>query len=146
MGANEWSSCARESDDATPGGSLGARGRRLLVAGAAGLAAAGAALCERTSWPVAALCATDVAALVFVTRVWIKVGRADAVSTARIARAEDGSRTAAEAVQIGAGGASLLAVGFTLGQAGHAHAPARGVLIALALASVALGWSSIQTV
>jgi uncharacterized membrane protein len=80
------------------------------------------------------------------TTVWIKVGRAEPSSTARIARAEDGSRTAAEAVQIGAGSASLLAVGFTLGQAGHAHAPARGLLIALALASVALAWSSIHSV
>jgi uncharacterized membrane protein len=110
------------------------------------VAAAGVALAEGTSWSVAALCTTDVAALVFVTRLWIKAGRADAVSTARIARAEDGSRTAVEAVQIGAGSASLLAVGFTLGQAGHAHAPARGLLIALALASVALAWSSVHTV
>lgn len=120
--------------------------RRVLMAGAAGLAVAGVALSAGAAWFVAFLCATDVAALVFVTRVWIKVGRADAVSTARMARAEDASRTAAEAVQIGAGSASLLAVGFTLGQAGHAHAPVRGLLIALALASVALAWSSIHTV
>ena len=44
----------------------------------------------------------------------------------------------AEAVQIGAGSASLLAVGSTLGAAGEAHAPGRALLIALALASVAL--------
>jgi uncharacterized membrane protein len=117
--------CSR-SDDATPADHSGLAARRLLVEGAAGLAAAGAALSERTSWPVAALCATDVAALVSVSRVWIKVGRADAVSTARIARAEDGSRTAGEAVQIRARGASLLAVGFTLGQPGHAHVPRAG--------------------
>ena len=42
--------------------------------------------------------------------------------------------------------ATLLAVGFTLGQAGHTHAPGRGLLIALALASIALAWSSIHTV
>ena len=78
------------------------------------------------------MCHGYIAALVSVTRVWIKVGRADAASTARIGRAEDASRTAPEAAQIRAGSASLLAVGFTLGQAGHAHAPARGLLIALA--------------
>jgi uncharacterized membrane protein len=116
------------------------------MAGALGLAAAAVAAGEGASWFVAALCATDVAAVVFVARVWIKVGRADAVSTARIARAQDASRTAAEAVHIAAGSATLLAVGFTLGQAGHVHAPARGLLIALALASVALAWSSIHTV
>jgi uncharacterized membrane protein len=37
-------------------------------------------------------------------------------------------------------------VGFTLGQAGRTHAPGRGLLIALALASIALAWSSIHTV
>jgi uncharacterized membrane protein len=146
MGADQAASCGRESDDAPMADRHGLAARRLLLAGAAGLAAAGVALSEGTSWSVAALCATDVAALVFVIRVWIKAGRADAVSTARIARAEDSSRTVAEAVQIGAGSASLLAVGFTLGQAGHAHAPTRGLLIALALASVALAWLSVHTV
>lgn len=124
----------------------GLAARRLFHAGAAGLAVAGVALAEGTSWSVAALCATDVAALVFIARVWSKVGRADAATTAKIARAEDSSRTVAEAIQVGAGGASLLAVGFTLGQAGHTHAPARGLLIALGLVSVALAWSSIHTV
>lgn len=125
MRVNERPSRARESEDATSADHSGLAARRLLVAGAAGLAAAGVALSEGTSWFVAALCANDVAALVFLTRVWTKVGRADALSTARIAGAEDASRTAAEAVQIGAGSASLLAVGFTLGEAGHAHAPGR---------------------
>jgi uncharacterized membrane protein len=124
----------------------GLAARRVLAAAAAGLAAAGVAVGEGASWFVAALCATDVAALVFVGRVWVKVGDADAASTARMARAQDASRTAAEAVHIAAGGATLLAVGFTLGQAGRAHAPGRGLLIALALGSIALAWSSIHTV
>jgi uncharacterized membrane protein len=145
MRVNDRASGARGSDAAAADHS-GLAARRLLVAVAAGLAAASVALSQGTSWSVAALCANDVAALVFMTRVWIRVGRADVESTARIARAEDSSRAAAEAVQIAAGGASLLAVGFTLGQAGHAHAPARGLLIALGLASLALAWSSIHTV
>jgi uncharacterized membrane protein len=37
-------------------------------------------------------------------------------------------------------------VAFTLGQAGHSHAPGRGLLTALALASVALAWTSVHTV
>ena len=45
-----------------------------------------------------------------------------------------------------AGSASLVAVGFTLGQAGHAVAPERGLLTALALGSVALAWMSVHTV
>jgi uncharacterized membrane protein len=111
-----------------------------------GLAAADGAVALRASWFVAALCGLDVAAAVFVAWVWIRLGREDAKATARIARAEDASRTAAEAVRIGAAGASLIAVGFTLGQASHNHAPARGLLTALALASVALAWLSLHTV
>ena len=71
---------------------------------------------------------------------------ADANETARLARAEDASRAAAEAVLLGAGTGSLLAVGFTLAQASHAHAPGRGLLTAMALASVALAWSAVHTV
>jgi len=63
-----------------------------------------------------------------------------------IARAEDASRTAAEAILVGAGGASLVAVVFTLAQAGHAGPPGRGLLIALAIGSVALAWTSLHTV
>ncbi len=94
---------------------------------------------------VAALCASDIAALVFV--VWVTVSGADAVATARIARAEDASRPAAEAVHLGPGAASLVAIAFRpLGQAWHSGAPQRGLLTALALASVALAWTSVQTV
>jgi uncharacterized membrane protein len=78
--------------------------------------------------------------------VWISVAGADAAATARLARAEDPSRAVAEAVLIAAGGASLIAVAFTLSQASRAHAPGRGLLTALALTSVALAWSSVHTV
>jgi uncharacterized membrane protein len=40
----------------------------------------------------------------------------------------------------------LLAVGFTLAQASHAHSPGSGLLTALALASVAMAWSAVHTV
>jgi uncharacterized membrane protein len=49
-------------------------------------------------------------------------------------------------VLLGAGAACLLAVGSTLSQASHAHPPGRGLLTALALASVALAWSAVHTV
>jgi uncharacterized membrane protein len=68
------------------------------------------------------------------------------VTTERIARAEDASPTAAEGVLVGAGAASLVAVAFTLAAAGDAVAPARGLLTALAIASVALAWISVHTV
>jgi uncharacterized membrane protein len=107
---------------------------------------AAAAVAGGASWSVAALSASDMAALVFVVWVWLTVAGADAATTARIARAEDASRIAAEAVLVGAGAASLLAVVFTLAQAGRAHAPERGLLTVLAIVSVALAWASVHTV
>jgi uncharacterized membrane protein len=95
---------------------------------------------------VAALTAEDVAALVFVTSVWLQIAGADGDATARLARAEDASRAAAEAVLVGAGVGSLIAVGFTLGQAGDAGSPQRGLLTALVIGSVALSWLSVHTV
>jgi uncharacterized membrane protein len=118
----------------------------VLCGVAGGLAAAAIALVEGASWSVAALCASDVAALVFVVWVWWTIARADPAETSRVARAEDASRAAAEAVLIGAGFASLVAVVFTLAQAGNAGAPARGLLTAVAIGSVALAWLSVHTV
>ena len=108
--------------------------------------AAAIAVIEGSSWSVAVLFASDTAAAVFVTWVWLTVVSRDATTTARIARSEDASRAAAETVLIGAGAASLVAVAFVLGEAGRTHAPGRGLLTALALASVALAWMSVHTV
>jgi uncharacterized membrane protein len=125
---------------------LGLVGKRVVVGATVGIAAAIVARVAGASWAVTALCASDFAELVFIVWVWITVAGADAGSTARLARAEDASRVAAEGVLIGAGAASLIAVAFTLVQAGNAHAPARGLLSALAIGSVALAWISIHTV
>jgi uncharacterized membrane protein len=132
--------------DADPGADrFGLVGKRVVVGSVVGITAAVVALVEGASWAVAALCASDLAALVFIVWVWITVAGADAATTARLARVEDASRAAAEAVLVGAGASSLIAVAFTLVQAGDAHAPARGLLSGLALASVALAWTSIHT-
>jgi uncharacterized membrane protein len=138
---------APPSDPQTvPPDNSGLAAKRVVVGALGGIAVAGIAVAEGASWSVAALGATDVAALVFVAWVWISVAGADAGATARLARAEDASRTAADAVLLGAGAASLFAVGFTLAQASHAHAPDRGLLTALAVGSVALAWSAVHTV
>jgi len=124
----------------------GLAARRVIVGACGGLVVAAVALLQGASWSVAALFAEDVAALVFLVWVWVTIARADAASTGRLARSEDASRAAAEAVLLGAGAGSLLAVVFTLGQAGRAAGPDRGLLIALALVSVALAWTSVHTV
>jgi uncharacterized membrane protein len=124
----------------------GLAARRVVSALTAGVVAAAVALLAGSSWSVAALCASDVAALVFVIWVWSTIARADPAETAGVARAEDASRVAAEAVLVAAGVASLLAVVFTLAQAGDSGAPARGLLTGLAIGSVALAWLSVHTI
>jgi uncharacterized membrane protein len=123
----------------------GLAAKRVIIATVGGIAAAAVVLGYGASWSVAALTAEDVAALVYVVWVWVTIAGADAAATARIARTEDASRAAAEAVLVGAGAASLVAVAFTLGQAGRAGPPERGLLTALAIASVALAWTSVHT-
>jgi uncharacterized membrane protein len=118
----------------------------MMVGLTGALVAAAIAVVEGSSWSVAALFASDTAAAVFVIWVWLSVISRDATTTARIARSEDPSRAAAETILIGAGAASLVAVAFVLGEAGRTHAPGRGLLTALALASVALAWTSVHTV
>jgi uncharacterized membrane protein len=120
--------------------------RRVVVGAACGALAAALAVVGGASWSVAALFAEDVAAIVFLVWVWSAIATADAPATSRLARTEDASRTSAEAVLIGAGAGSLLAVVVTLGQAGHAGPPERGLLTALAIGSVALAWMSVHTV
>jgi uncharacterized membrane protein len=120
--------------------------RRVLIGATLGLITATVAAMLGASWSVAALGAEDVAAAVFLVWVWASIAGADAAATARTARAEDASRTAAEAVLLSAGAASLIAVVFTLAQAGHAGSPQRGLLTALTIASVALAWLSVHTV
>jgi uncharacterized membrane protein len=137
------------SDSATADRPLdhsGLAARRVVVALILGVITAASALGAGATWSVAALGAEDAAAAVFVIWVWASIAGADADATARIARAEDASRAAAEAVLLGAGVASLLAVVFTLAKAGDAGAPGRGLLTALAIASVALAWLSVHTV
>jgi uncharacterized membrane protein len=124
----------------------GLAARRAIAATAGALVAAAAALAFGASWSVAWLAGSDVGAVVYIAWVWTTVAGADVAGTARLARAEDESRALAEGVLLLAGAASLVAVVFTLGQAGRAAAPDRGLLTALAIVSVALAWTSVHTV
>ena len=72
--------------------------------------------------------------------------RVDASATRRLAHAEDASRTAAEALLLNAGVASLVAVAFTLVDAGRTHGLHRGALTGLAVVSVLIAWAVVHTV
>jgi uncharacterized membrane protein len=82
---------------------------------------------------------------VFISWIWIAIGFKDADETARMAAAEDVSRPLADVLMIGAAVASLVAVGFVLHQASQESGTTKGLLVALALASVALAWTSLHT-
>jgi len=120
--------------------------RRVVVGAAAGVVVAMIVLLADASWSVAALGFSDVASLVFLLWVWLSIVRLDAEETAAVARAEDASPPAAELVLLAALAASLIAVVFTFAQAGRAESPQRGLLAALAIASIALAWAAVHTV
>ena len=120
---------------------------KRAIAGLVGGVVAGAlALVPGASWSVAALIAMDAASLIFVIQVWFAVAGLDAAETERIAGPEDESPLAAEVVLLAAGVASLLAVVFTIAEAGNEGAPQRGFLTVLAIVSVALAWTAVHTV
>jgi uncharacterized membrane protein len=120
--------------------------RRVAASTLAGAMALAAALAAGSPRSVAALAGWDAAAVVFLLLVWSTVAHLDASGTATSAKAEDASPTETEAVLVGAGTASLIAVGFTLAEAGRSGGEARALLIALAVASVVLAWASVHTV
>jgi uncharacterized membrane protein len=117
-----------------------------MVGASLAVAAGAVALVSGAPWSVAVLIGYDAASIVFLVWVWIPIAGSDAATTARIALAEDDSRATSEAVLVNAGAASLVAVAFTLSEAGKEGSPGRGLLTALALVSVAFAWLSVHTV
>ena len=120
--------------------------RRAIAGLVGGVAVGSLALVPGASWSVAALFAMDAASLIFVIQVWFTVAGLDAAETERIAGPEDESPLGAEVVLLAAGVASLLAVVFTIAEAGNEGAPQRGFLTVLAIVSVALAWTAVHTV
>jgi uncharacterized membrane protein len=120
--------------------------QRTLIGAAAAAVTLVIALLAGASWSISLLAAWLAAAIVYLALVWPILVTFDAAATARLARAEEGPRRTSEAVLLGAGTASLIAVGFALAQAGRTHHWHRVGLTALALASVSLAWACVHTV
>jgi uncharacterized membrane protein len=119
---------------------------RLGAGALVGVLALAGALLAAAPWAVAVSAGWDAAALVFLAWVWLRIAGLDAEASARVARAEDFSRATADAVLLSASVASLAAVGFTLGEAGRGSGTDKGLLIALAIVTVALAWAAVHTV
>jgi uncharacterized membrane protein len=118
---------------------------RVVMAAAAGVGA-GALASLPGSWQIGTLVGWDVAAGVYVVWTWQTIWHRDPAATARLALREDPGRPLADAVLLVASVASVLAVGLAI-TAGRAGGPGeRELRAALALASVALSWTVVQTV
>jgi uncharacterized membrane protein len=125
---------------------LGVAERRTAGASAAAVAGLALAFGAGASWSVAVLVAWDAAAVAYLASAWASVAFKDAAETAQHAQDEDNSRRASEAVLVNASVASLVAVAFTLAEAGGEHHAARAGLTIFALVSVALAWTCVHTV
>lgn len=110
----------------------------LLAAIAAGLAGGSAAVAVSVGWCVLAS--------VVCGWVWALIGRKNAAETRKHARTDDFSRPIADLLLVSASVASLVAVAFTLVQAGRDHGTAKVLLVALVVLTVASAWASVHTI
>jgi uncharacterized membrane protein len=118
---------------------------RVCVAAVAGVCA-GALAALPGSWQIGTLAGWDVAAAVYVAWTWNTIWRRDPAATARLALREDPGRTTADALLLVASVASVLAVALAI-TAGHAGGSGtRDLHAGLAVVSVALSWTVVQTV
>jgi uncharacterized membrane protein len=142
-----------EGTGATPGAPPLGAGRgpgasamtRASMAAAAGICA-GALVSLAGSWQLGTLAGWDVAAGVYLAWTWATVWHRDPAATSRLALREDTGRAVADALLLVASVASVLAIGLVI-TAGRAPGPAtRDLHAALAVVSVALSWTVVQTV
>jgi uncharacterized membrane protein len=132
--------------DAAPAQGLGASAAtRVAVAAAAGVGV-GVLAALAGSWQIGTLVGWDVAAGVYVAWTWKSIWHRDPAATARLALREDPGRAIADALLLVASVASVLAVGLAI-TAGRAGGPgAQDLRAGLAVVSVALSWTVVQTV
>jgi uncharacterized membrane protein len=97
-------------------------------------------------WGMAVVAGWDAAALAFLVSLWPIILRADAAHVAQIATGEDETRGSAAVLLVGASVASLLGVFFALGLAGRESGPVRVLLIGVAVVTVVLSWTVVNTV
>jgi uncharacterized membrane protein len=119
--------------------------RRVLVTAAIWLAVT-MALLPLLGSGLAAIAAWDIAAMTLLCVVWPIILRATAADVVTIATREDETRATATVLVVGASTASLMGVGFALSLAGRASGAERVGLIGLALCTVVVSWTVINTI
>jgi uncharacterized membrane protein len=119
--------------------------RRAVVVTGIGLLVA-VVLVWLVSWELAVIAGWDAAAFSFLLIVWPIILRADSSHAAQLATREDESRGSAALLLVGASVASLLGAGFVLNLAGQDSGPARVLFIGVAVVTVVLSWTVVNTV
>ena len=119
--------------------------RRAVVVSSIGLTVV-AVLVSFVPWGMAVVAGWDAAALAFLVSIWPIIIRADAAHAAQLATREDETRGTAAVLLVGASVASLLGVGFALDLAGRQDGPLRVLLIGVAVVTVVLSWTVVNTI
>jgi uncharacterized membrane protein len=117
----------------------------LLVSGAIGVVA-GVAVAAIGSPRFGALVGWDVAALVYLAWVWVKIAPLGQKETARLAEHEDPTRATADVLVLSAATASLVAVAAILARVGALDTTAQLAHFMLGLGSVVLSWGVVHTI
>ena len=119
--------------------------RRTVIVGAIGLIVA-VVLIWFVPWGMAVVVGWDAAALVFLISVWPIILRADGGHVVQLAKREDETRGSATVLLLGASVASLLGVAFALILAGRHSGPLQVLFVAVAVLTVVLSWTVVNTV
>ena len=119
--------------------------RRTIVVSSIGLLVV-VVLVRFLPWGLALVAGWDAAALTFLLSIWPIMIRADSAHAAQLATREDETRGSAAALLVGASMASLLGVVLTLDIAGRESGPFRVLLIGVAVLTVVVSWTVVNTV
>ena len=119
--------------------------RRAIVVACIGLAV-GIVLMRFAPWELAVVAGWDAAALTFLMSLWPIILRADSSQAEQLATREDEQRGSATVLLLAASVVSLLGVGSALSLAGRGSGPPRVLLIGIAVLTVLLSWTVVNTV
>jgi uncharacterized membrane protein len=119
--------------------------RRVAILAGIGLAVT-LALLPILPWQPAVVTGWDAAALTYLGSIWPIILRADSAQAEQLATREDETRGSATVLLLAASVASLLGVGGALSLAGRQSGPPRVLLIGLAVVTVFLSWTVVNTV
>src|ERR1700683_1292123 len=99
-----------------------------------------------TEWQIAILTGWSASSAAFIASVYVGIRGKNSIETKAAATSEDDSRTAAEAILVGASIGSLVGVGFALIAASTTHGIVKSEITALAVVSVVLSWAAVHVV